>query len=348
MTARNDRNTKGFTLLELMITVALIGILAAVGVPAYRDYTIRAKVSEALIMASVPKIAVVEAAAMRGLESIENNADLVQVPETRYFKGMRIEGGGTIWLETHNTGALDDPILALVPTMAGGAISWECQIRQGLPRHVPVICRVGETGSASISRAPIWAPWGDRHEHVEITVRDEKEGTFRVNPVTGLNQPMLMSAGSDTISSGTLTLNGVKMSGDLKYGGWGLAVKGYETTVNGRALFSGYTIQFEPVGGSDGNRACGGPGPCIVIQKWTNGAHAWTNPFQRIPLDGYPSGNNWSGDYSFALKDNKVTVNLNGNPLFTSNELEGPDGNFGMRSWNRADLDVASSQLTTP
>jgi len=54
---------KGFTLIELMIVVAIIGILAAVALPAYQDYTIRAKVSEGLVLASAAKLAVAENAA---------------------------------------------------------------------------------------------------------------------------------------------------------------------------------------------------------------------------------------------------------------------------------------------
>lgn len=53
-------NQKGFTLIELMIVVAIIGILAAVAIPAYQDYTVRARISEGLTMASPAKVAVVE------------------------------------------------------------------------------------------------------------------------------------------------------------------------------------------------------------------------------------------------------------------------------------------------
>ncbi|HET9208221.1 MAG TPA: pilin, partial [Burkholderiaceae bacterium] len=60
------RVQQGFTLIELMIVVAIIGILAAVALPAYQDYTTRAKVSEVIVMASPAKLAVAESASSLG------------------------------------------------------------------------------------------------------------------------------------------------------------------------------------------------------------------------------------------------------------------------------------------
>ncbi|MFQ5635307.1 MAG: pilin [Gammaproteobacteria bacterium] len=68
---------QGFTLIELMIVVAIIGILAAIAIPAYQDYTIRAQVSEGMTLAAAAKAAVVE--------SFQNNG---QAPATREAAGM--------------------------------------------------------------------------------------------------------------------------------------------------------------------------------------------------------------------------------------------------------------------
>ena len=65
---------KGFTLIELMIVVAIIGILAAIAIPAYQDYTIRAQASEGLAMASATKAAVAEYYADKGTWPADDGA----------------------------------------------------------------------------------------------------------------------------------------------------------------------------------------------------------------------------------------------------------------------------------
>jgi type IV pilus assembly protein PilA len=78
---------KGFTLIELMIVVAIIGILAAVALPAYQDYTVRAKVTEVILAASSGKLAVAEAAQVAGV--MPASASLVlQTQTTNYVSGV--------------------------------------------------------------------------------------------------------------------------------------------------------------------------------------------------------------------------------------------------------------------
>ncbi len=71
-----NRNQQGFTLIELMIVVAIIGILAAVAIPAYQDYTVRAKVSEGVNLSSPARTAVGLACSEADLSAATNNTTL--------------------------------------------------------------------------------------------------------------------------------------------------------------------------------------------------------------------------------------------------------------------------------
>jgi type IV pilus assembly protein PilA len=84
---------RGFTLIELMIVVAIIGVLAAIAIPAYQDYTVRSKVSEGLVMAAAAKEAVAEAYDANGLPGITAEAaDWVFRP-TKYVACVTMNTG---------------------------------------------------------------------------------------------------------------------------------------------------------------------------------------------------------------------------------------------------------------
>src|ERR1700722_12157740 len=90
---------KGFTLIELMIVVAIIGILAAIAIPAYQDYTIRSKVTEGIGLADAAKTAVSEAYQAGDIAGVTALAGSWTSTPTKYVSGVTIAGTGviTVW-----------------------------------------------------------------------------------------------------------------------------------------------------------------------------------------------------------------------------------------------------------
>lgn len=119
---------KGFTLIELMIVVAIIGILAAIALPAYQDYTTRAKMSEVIIMSAPAKLAVAEtSSSLGGLANLTAaNSGYTFPGATDYVSAVAItDATGVVTVTSTVPNAAGD--ITLTPTDAGnGQLTWVC------------------------------------------------------------------------------------------------------------------------------------------------------------------------------------------------------------------------------
>lgn len=151
---------RGFTLVEMMIILAIVGVLAAMAIPAYQNYVARAKVSEGLILAQPLRHAVVEYIAINGgLPQVENNTwnlildelGVANDSESGAASGAYVK---RIWWNNnadhpgirikYDGGALDDRLLYLQANISAGVIAWECTApsSRGVPdSYLPARCR---------------------------------------------------------------------------------------------------------------------------------------------------------------------------------------------------------------
>jgi type IV pilus assembly protein PilA len=128
------RFEQGFTLIELMIVVAIIGILAAIAIPAYQDYTVRAKVTEGINLASAAKAAVAESVISNGRFPPSNiSAGLpTDVSITgKYVTGVAVGAGGLITITYTDTNVGGNMTAAtntlnLQPATTAGSVIWSC------------------------------------------------------------------------------------------------------------------------------------------------------------------------------------------------------------------------------
>jgi type IV pilus assembly protein PilA len=145
---------KGFTLIELMIVVAIIGILAAVALPAYQDYTVRAKVTEGLSLAGAAKVAVAEnaangaafgagwtsPAATSAVTSLAIDQTTGSITVT-YTAAIAASGANTLIIVPSAGGAAlaGTSTSSTVPT--AGSISWTCNTGTLAAKYRPASCR---------------------------------------------------------------------------------------------------------------------------------------------------------------------------------------------------------------
>jgi type IV pilus assembly protein PilA len=125
---------KGFTLIELMIVVAIIGILAAIAIPAYQDYTIRAQVTEGLSLASAWKAAIVENYANTGSFTVTNaQLGVANASSGKYVSGLTQNGNSGLVITYSSAApqqanaAINGQTLGLTPYLTNNRdIVWVC------------------------------------------------------------------------------------------------------------------------------------------------------------------------------------------------------------------------------
>jgi type IV pilus assembly protein PilA len=132
------RLQQGFTLIELMIVVAIVGILAAIALPAYQDYVIRSKMSEAIAAIAACKTSVAEFASSHTTFPPDVTASGCSTLATKYVASLDVSALGAITAVSASTGANPECTLTLTPNNAPTAITvWVGTFANCSAKYVP-------------------------------------------------------------------------------------------------------------------------------------------------------------------------------------------------------------------
>jgi type IV pilus assembly protein PilA len=136
------KQQSGFTLIELMIVVAIIGILAAIAIPSYMDYTKKARVSEIILATAPYKLGIGEALANNVTSTSLTGFVSIGAPTfvpTNSVKGMKISNGWVV--ATANTTSIGTLTITLKPTKTTSGVTWACSSDGADKRLAPSSCR---------------------------------------------------------------------------------------------------------------------------------------------------------------------------------------------------------------